>query len=103
MPADVALSAVAFMAAKKLGRAMTPEQFGYYISSEHIDSPAGLTNEDDLLSAPPTIQAPRGAALPNHARGAACDAAAVALLPIISLRNKMRRQLVGESCRSCSP
>ncbi len=55
MPADVLFSALAYMAAKKFGRSMTPEQFGYYIPAEHIDNPGGLTAQDDLLPAPPNI------------------------------------------------
>jgi hypothetical protein len=41
-----------YMAAKKFGRTMTPEQFGYYIPAEHIDNPAGVVAEYDLLPGP---------------------------------------------------
>ena len=49
MPDDMVFSFVNYMAARKFGREVTPEQFGYYIPAEHIDSPAGLTEKDDLL------------------------------------------------------
>ncbi len=64
MPNEVVFSLIAYMAAKKFGRAFTPEQFGYYIPAEHIDSPAGLTSTDDLLSGQPLVP---GA--PDRARG----------------------------------
>ncbi|MFF1909546.1 DUF4157 domain-containing protein [Kitasatospora sp. NPDC058218] len=57
LPADVLFSMLAYMAAKKFGRSMTPEQFGYYIPAEHIDNPGGLTSTDDLLAAPPAVTA----------------------------------------------
>ena len=50
---SVIFSLISYMAAKKFGRVFTSEQFGYYIPAEHIDSPAGLTWEDDLLPGPP--------------------------------------------------
>ncbi|WP_410670172.1 DUF4157 domain-containing protein [Amycolatopsis sp. cmx-4-68] len=63
MPPDVLFAALAYMAAKKFGRSMTPEQFGYYIPAEHIDNPAGLTAQDDLLAAAPAI--PSAAPVPG--------------------------------------
>lgn len=41
---DVVFPILSYLAKKKFGRSMTPEQFGYYIPAEHIDSPAGLVN-----------------------------------------------------------
>jgi hypothetical protein len=55
LPNEVVFSMLAYMGAKKFGRAFTSEQFGYYIPAEHIDSPAGLTWEDDLLPGPPPV------------------------------------------------
>jgi hypothetical protein len=59
MPPEAAFAALSYMAARKFGLAMTPEQLGYYIPAEHIDSPAGLTNQDDVLPGQPGITAPR--------------------------------------------
>ena len=58
LPSDVTFSMLAYIGAKKFGRTFTSEQFGYYIPAEHIDSPAGLTKQDDLLAAPPTVNEP---------------------------------------------
>jgi hypothetical protein len=58
LPADVVFSMLAYIGAKKFGRTFTSEQFGYYIPAEHIDSPAGLTKQDDLLPGPPKVNEP---------------------------------------------
>jgi len=52
---DVVFAAINYLAMKKFGRTVTPEQFGYYIPAEHIDSPAGLVAEYDLLPRQPAI------------------------------------------------
>jgi hypothetical protein len=52
---DVIFAAINNLALKKFGRSVTPEQFGYYIPTEHMDSPAGLVAKHDLLPKPPTI------------------------------------------------
>jgi hypothetical protein len=64
LPDDLVFVLLSYMAARKFGREMTPEQFGYYIPAEHIDNPAGLTNEDDLLPGPPTITSYAGPPAP---------------------------------------
>ena len=58
LPSDVTFSMLAYIGAKKFGRTFTSEQFGYYIPAEHIDSPAGLTKQDDLLPGPPKVNEP---------------------------------------------
>ncbi|MGZ8649843.1 MAG: HET-C-related protein [Solirubrobacteraceae bacterium] len=58
LPPDVVFSMLAYIGAKKFGRTFTSEQFGYYIPAEHIDSPAGLTKQDDLLPGPPKVNEP---------------------------------------------
>lgn len=52
---DLIFSTVSYLAAEKFGRFMTPDEFGYYIPAEHLDSPAGLTNVDDIYAGPPRI------------------------------------------------
>jgi hypothetical protein len=42
----------------KFRQYLTPEQFGYYIPTEHIDNPAGLVKEFDLLPEQPTPSNP---------------------------------------------
>jgi hypothetical protein len=59
MPPEAAFAALSYMAARKFGMPMTPEELGYYIPAEHIDSPAGLTRQDDMLPGQPSIAAPR--------------------------------------------
>lgn len=53
---DLLFAGLNLVAANKFGRLMTPEQFGFYIPSEHLDNPAGLVNQDDLLSNQPDIE-----------------------------------------------
>ena len=53
-PAPV-FAALRYMGAKKFGRILTPEQLGYYIPAEHLDSPAGLTARSDMLPGQPYI------------------------------------------------
>ena len=55
VPDDVVFSMISYMAALKFGRRLTPEQFGYYIPAEHLDSPAGLVAAEDLREKPPEI------------------------------------------------
>jgi hypothetical protein len=55
VPAEILFSLLAYLAAKKFGRLMTPEQLGYYVPAEHIDNPAGLTDRDDVLPGPPSV------------------------------------------------
>jgi len=57
LDSDVIFSMISLMAATKFGRELTPEQFGYYIPAEHIDNPAGLVAQDDLLPRQPTVTA----------------------------------------------
>jgi hypothetical protein len=61
-----------YMAVTNFGREITPEQLGYYIPSEHIDSPAGLTTSGDLLPKQPEIPGftPEGGALPQQGKKA---------------------------------
>jgi hypothetical protein len=46
---------ISYLAQKKFGIAPTPETFGYYVPSEHLDSPAGLSKKD-LLPEQPKIE-----------------------------------------------
>ena len=57
LPPDVLFSLIAYLAATKFGRELTPEQFGYYIPAEHLDNPAGLVAVDDLLPSQPAVSA----------------------------------------------
>jgi len=69
---DLVFAAMNYLAMKKFGRTMTPEQFGYYIPAEHIDNPAGLI-EEDLLPGQPVVapQEPVEATAPLASRRAA--------------------------------
>jgi hypothetical protein len=55
MPSDVLFSFISYMVATKFGRELTPEQFGYYIPSEHMDNPGGLVHSDDLIPSQPVV------------------------------------------------
>jgi hypothetical protein len=55
LPDDLVFSMISYIAATKFGRRLTPEQFGYYIPAEHLDSPAGLVAADDLRPGQPDI------------------------------------------------
>jgi len=58
-----------YMAVKKFGREMSPEQFGYYIPAEHIDNPAGLVVNDDLFANRPPVSndaAPNQSSFPTR-------------------------------------
>lgn len=59
---DVLFALISYLAARKFGRELTPEQFGYYVPAEHIDNPGGLVAADDLLPSQPPIS---GAARPQ--------------------------------------
>lgn len=86
LPPDVIFTMVSYMAARKFGREMTPEQFGYYIPTEHIDNPAGLVAADDLLTNQPAL-AGSASALPNRlgaARPANLDTPQVDVNPTTS-------------------
>ncbi|MFL5589418.1 MAG: DUF4157 domain-containing protein [Ktedonobacteraceae bacterium] len=63
---DILFSMESYLATKKFGRTMTPEQFGYYIPAEHIDNPAGLTKDYDLLPKQPTVTTAMQAAGPTR-------------------------------------
>jgi hypothetical protein len=75
-PDEVMFSLISYLAARKFGRELTPEQFGYYIPAEHIDSPAGLVGSDDLRPAQPAVPASARPQAPGRlgaARPAALD------------------------------
>ncbi|HEV3037647.1 MAG TPA: DUF4157 domain-containing protein [Candidatus Angelobacter sp.] len=67
MPDEVLFSIVAYLAARKFGRVMTPEQFGFYIPAEHMDNPGGLVTVDDLRPSQPTIGASLAPPIPAPA------------------------------------
>lgn len=64
LPNDVLFALIAYMAARKFGRELTPEQFGYYIPAEHMDNPAGLVAADDLIPSQPAVSAAARPSLP---------------------------------------
>ncbi len=51
---DVIYAMLNYLAFKKFGQSIAPEQFGFYIPAEHIDSPGGIVSEYDLLPGQPT-------------------------------------------------
>lgn len=53
--ADGAFALIKVLAFKKFGREINPEQFGYYIPSEHLDSPAGQVQGQDYFANPPAV------------------------------------------------
>ena len=55
---DVIYALINYLAFKKFGQQVGAEQFGYYIPAEHIDSPAGIVAEYDLLPKQPTPKTP---------------------------------------------
>ncbi|NJM40844.1 MAG: DUF4157 domain-containing protein [Anaerolineae bacterium] len=54
MPANVAFAAMSYMAAKKFGMAMTPEQFGYYLLQNTLTARLASSDGDDSFQISPT-------------------------------------------------
>lgn len=52
---DTVFSLIKVLAIKKFGREVNPEQFGYYIPSEHIDNPGGQIADLDYYKSAPKI------------------------------------------------
>lgn len=55
LEADDVYLLICYLALRKFGREPTPEQFGYYIPAEHMDSPGGLVKALDLLPRQPKV------------------------------------------------
>jgi hypothetical protein len=53
--ADGVFSLIKLLAVKKFGRELTPEQFGFYIPSEHLDNPGGQIAGMDYYKSQPTV------------------------------------------------
>ncbi|MCU0430829.1 MAG: DUF4157 domain-containing protein [Cytophagaceae bacterium] len=53
--ADGVFALIKLLAVKKFGRELTPEQFGFYIPSEHIDNPGGQIAGMDYYKSQPSI------------------------------------------------
>jgi hypothetical protein len=65
---DATFALVSYLAQKKFGQSPTPEQFGFYIPAEHIDNPAGLVAQHDLLPGQPTITRSVASSAPTRPR-----------------------------------
>lgn len=55
---DAVFAITSYLAFKHFGMSPPPEAFGYYIPSEHIDNPAGLVAQYDLMAGQPAISQP---------------------------------------------